>query len=479
LWIVWQMVSMCLGRHRVGFCSGRAFRETNEQVERPWYRRRTQRVRIVYLIFGTIYVIAAFLMVTKGVLNLQSSVNRLTAASVDVDNLSGEAQRVISEGLQGAVRDLLAVRSEIVSITQPQELCQIESSLTDSSAGRALLRFVDDAVESLGALDDVPEKTLQDLADAFGEVERGGAQVEDYTEEVDLTGWQTGLTLSIYSLVPTLLMTGVIFSAFQIQPLGYQCLVDWFILPLFVITTVIAVVVAVIMAFAAALNADFCLPGGEVDVNAPDETIRRVLVREGYDSNSSTFQIVDFYIRQCQQEVSTTPASNVVVLEAALQAATTVFGDLVESLRSHLDGISGALFSCGGDIRALNAAMINMATAFENARLMVIDFIALTRCETIVPVYLAAVHDGMCLYSSEATAWIFGAGITMALCGMVMISLRSAHKITRLQKESMVLIDVMASSGVSDASENAQSRLEWASGSDANADAHTNQIEDE
>lgn len=82
---------------------------------------------------------------------------------------------------------------------------------------------------------------------------------------------------------------------------------------------------------------------------------------------------------------------------------------------------------------------------FDAIRLMIIDIvdimdvvisavsrtIALTSCDTIVPIYASTAYDAGCGYSMKALVWLFMGMLTVAFAGLWMLTLRSAYKPTQ------------------------------------------------
>jgi hypothetical protein len=82
---------------------------------------------------------------------------------------------------------------------------------------------------------------------------------------------------------------------------------------------------------------------------------------------------------------------------------------------------------------------------FNSVRLMIVDIvdimqvvisavsrtIALTSCDTIVPIYASMAYDAGCNYSMSALVWLFMGMLTVAFAGLWMLTLRSAYKPTQ------------------------------------------------
>mmetsp|Transcript_31841 Transcript_31841/g.66259 ORF Transcript_31841/g.66259 Transcript_31841/m.66259 type:complete len:142 (+) Transcript_31841:1541-1966(+) len=75
----------------------------------------------------------------------------------------------------------------------------------------------------------------------------------------------------------------------------------------------------------------------------------------------------------------------------------------------------------------------NLKILRDNAD-MTLDLI---KCKNINDLYVNTMHDAACKYSVSALAWIFASALIIAVCGLIMIMLRSAY----YPVENLELID--------------------------------------
>lgn len=108
-----------------------------------------------------------------------------------------------------------------------------------------------------------------------------------------------------------------------------------------------------------------------------------------------------------------------------LDAAQTSLDKLINVLNGNLDFIQK---QCGSD--GFTPFLVVARSMRENLQLLkstVDEALNLVNCEDINRMYVNAVHDAGCTESPAAMYWIFVSLMVISVCGMTMISLRSAY----------------------------------------------------
>ena len=332
LFLMWGMlltIFMCLGNKHVGYLSG----HPNEREEAPVDKTRDQsdrhedeyppeeetakrkamyrrgdawgseatRNRIIFLISGLVVIVFSILLVTKGLTQLQTTVDTVHESSVAMEGITSETRTVILDGLRG-VRS----RAESVRLTLLQELslevfCPADVSMENSQVGRDVREQVDAAVDLLDELEDFQEERLRDLETALLKVEDAALEVEEQTDQTDLLGWKTTILIIPYTIIAAVLMAATVMAFFDVSFAGLNTVINYFLLPTFIVMTCGACAVAGISAIAAGMNSDFCLPGGDSSAS-PDENIIAIMRAEGYTDNDYELRMVRFYVEQCTSE---------------------------------------------------------------------------------------------------------------------------------------------------------------------------------
>jgi hypothetical protein len=330
-WAVLLIIFKCSFRQHqnVGFLSGSAYREdlpddeTKEKLQVPdgtmvreapvdglvnkssktKWPNRPMRGRIVFLLSGVIYITFSALLVTKGVTNLQSSVNTLNVSAQQIRLISAEAGNIIQDSLMD-LKDLAkTVRQQIADQFQGQAFCPADPTLTNSVLGLDVSGQADEAIILLDRLDNFTSDDLDTLKDGVATVTSRSLDVIDITGDIDLNDWQSLLVLIPYIVVPSVLMSACVMAFFDVEYHPFLLsAIHYFFMPLFILMNVVAFIVAGLMIIGAGANADFCLPGGKSDAS-PDQTLLQIMQLEGYGPESKVFSIFQYYIEKCMEDI--------------------------------------------------------------------------------------------------------------------------------------------------------------------------------
>lgn len=272
------------------------------ETQRQW-PNRPMRGRIVFLLSGVIYIIFSALLVTKGITNLQSSVNTLNVSAQQINILSTEAADIIRNGLRDLKDSAAAVRVQISDQFQGQAFCPADPTLQSSALGQDISGQADDAILLLDRLDNFASDDLTTLQDGVTSVSSRSLDVIEYTEDIDLNDWEALLFLIPYIVVPSVLMSACFMALFEVEyhPV-FQSIIHYFFMPLFIIMNVVAFIFAGLMVIGAGGVADFCLPGAQTDAS-PDQTLIQILELEGYGPESMVYAIFQYYIEKCSEGI--------------------------------------------------------------------------------------------------------------------------------------------------------------------------------
>jgi hypothetical protein len=459
-WAVLLIVLKCSFReHNVGFLSGSAYRadppeEQNKEIlqepggdivreapvdgvvnesKRKW-PDRPMRGRIVFLLSGVIYIIFSALLVTKGITNLQSSVNTLNVSAQQIRLISAEAADIIQEGLTDLEGLAGAIRTQISDQFAGQAFCPADPTLENSVLGLDVSGQADEALLLLDRLDNFTSDDLASLKDGVLSVSSRSMDVIDYTEDIDLNDWESLLILIPYIVVPSVLLSACVMAFFDVEyhPLLLHA-IHWFFMPLFIIMNVVAFLTAGLMIIGAGANADFCLPGGQPDAS-PDQTILQILELEGYGPESKVFAIFQYYIQKCIEGIEDPflflrqYMADVVEIDGGLgQLKTVIDGDgVLEELSLY----------CNREFAPLDALVTQMLGILAILREAGERTLDLASCDRIVPIYTNTFYTGSCDYSLKAMMWIFACALIIGTSGMLMVTFRAAYKLTVVEDPS-------------------------------------------
>lgn len=306
-WFVVIIMLRCMGQRKVGFWAGQGFQHVVDEphyTEKPYsegasFRQRPTRVRIWFLLCSLVFIIFSILSVTNGLANLQSTVNTVSYNSYLVDGLSREASDILNsveEVRETAVR----IKEALVTELNGENFCPGSDLLQDSGASTVIVDQANEAIPYLSQLENFAGEDLDGLGSAADELQSGASTVQQETEKLDLTSWQSLIILIPFTIVPAILMSATILAMFDAQFRLFTCLVNWVIFPLFFILVIVACVTSTIMITAVGVNADFCLPKDQNGPPTVDTTVLNVLQLQGYPNTTMEYKLAEFYITNCQ-----------------------------------------------------------------------------------------------------------------------------------------------------------------------------------
>lgn len=458
-WATLLMIFMCVG-NKVGFLSGAPFlrkpqdsfskeddhdefkdESTNANEQNDIViagTARTQKApvlgddwkskatisRIVFILSGILCIAFASLMVTHGITNLQSGINTAHDNSIKFNQLTGDATRVIREGLTGLRETAINIRSVIETELSPDRFCPANPELAESNFGQSLRLQADDVLRLLGEVENFHDSELGELDNALQELFDRTEEINNEVEDINLYDWESLIILLPYTVFPALLIIAAMLALFDVSSDHYHCFISWFVLPIFIIMTSLAFIFAAIMAVMAGVNSDFCLPGGRDD-SSPDEHIRSILRIEGYGEETFPFRVANWYISQCKDIAD--PLQETRRYGPELESNHAALASLITTLRTsqQIDELS---IYCNRDYDTLDVVLESMQNVVEILIQSLQRVLDLAQCGRIIPLYTGTLYNAGCSFSPKAVFWVFSSCLIFAVFGMVMVTLRSSMK---------------------------------------------------
>jgi hypothetical protein len=451
LFLIWTIVlivlaKFCLRKQDVGFLSGSAYRadppavkgkseEPQDVQEEPHdgvvmenkmsWPIRPMRGRIVFMVSGIIYITFSVLLVTKGITNLQSSIDTLNVSAQEIELISSEAASIIQDGLQD-LKDLAStIREQITNEFQADEFCPADPSLENSVLAQDVSGQADDAITLLDQLADFASDDLATLEEGVLETASKSLEVVDTTEDIDINDWEALLILIPYLVVPSILMSACIMAHFDIVYHHFLLsAIHYFFMPVFIIMNGVAFIAAGVMVIGAGANSDFCQPGGETNAS-PDQSVLQILEVEGYGPESQLYTIFRYYIGKCKDN-----EDPFLFLREYVAAVVDNDGRLSQLKATiEAEGVLEVLsLHCNREFAPLDALVNQMLGVLEILRKAGERTLDLASCERIVPIYTNTFYTASCEYSLKAFIWMFASAIIIGFFGMLMVTFRAAYK---------------------------------------------------
>ena len=455
-WGMLLVLFMCCGEKRLGFLTGQPFRQPlrvattttttnrfppdvfhneeqpyNQERRRYYYRdagcsSRPTKIRATFLACGVVFVFGSILGVTRGLAQLQSTVVLFEDTIGRVAELSGEATDVLEHQFLSGGRNAQQLLDELSQQLRNDTFCPSGPLPPDGVAyyDNAML-----ALQQAGFMAGFLNATMALLYVPLKQVALGSDQIDKMVAAlpVDVTDWKVTLMLIPFGVTTVALMGGTVIAMLDVSLPCYTSLTQNLLLPVFSMLVQFVWVTASGMMISAGINGDICLPrnhnhyddGG----NPPDASVRNIMTALGL-SNTTAYPIIDYYVSQCQTD---DPLFFLDVAHAQLEESEFSLHRLgldFSSLSTNMTQV------CGRDYTDL----LELLTNADNLVFSMVDSFSKIRsliaCPTVVPIYADAVYKGVCTAVPDALFWIWGTCLIMGIAGMLMITFRSACKLT-------------------------------------------------
>jgi hypothetical protein len=390
--------------------------------------------RALFCANGVVFIIFAILLVTEGLTNLQDSALILSRSARDIGILAQEAENLIALVQTEIQQSANSVRVSLQQELEGGTFCPNDPTLENNAALTELRATADSAVGVLQNVDQIDEQ-VSAVSEKVAEAKDMANRVERKTNDIDITAWQSLFVLIPLTLVPCLLVAAAILAHFD-ATVPAQCVLHWFLLPVFIILVILCSAMSCFCLPLAILNADFCLPP---DLNtdpypagSPDTTVYRLLDRQGFiTSDDIVRQVANYYIGQC-------PADG----QDPFEAWSGVLPTLLEGQKS-LEELSGTLMNpisiselsqyCGRDYQNVQELLVDVELLIDDVVAALQRAWNAVSCDVWVPIYHRAVYDGACDNSLKALVWLWSSSMILAITGWMMLFLRSAYQPTAIQ----------------------------------------------
>ncbi|CAB9498380.1 expressed unknown protein [Seminavis robusta] len=396
-----------------------------EYIEDETWYNTPRRIRITFFLCGLIQIIFSMLLVTKGVANLQQTTDTIQV-STETLRLYVKDARDVSLKLEKIGESGLFMRDQVVSDLDRDNFCPGNPAFDQTIQGKRILSTADGAVLMLNDLGDFVTNNVATLEEILEDTQQQLDDVDSSVSNVETYEWLGGLVTLPYLILATLMMVATVAAQANSMTDCYLCILDWIVLPLYILVTIFSYVALVVALIGASLNADFC--GGKT--SSPDQVMLDVMFRLGFKEDGLLFQAVRYYAYQCTERAEVDPFLFLRNFDVAIGRGLTVMQNLTDSI----DDVSLLSFGCNRDFDPLHRTLGQMVGVLKALAQAGNQAIKLLRCEKLVPFYTDIVYDATCTYSVTGLAWIFSSLLILSVMGMILIMFRASYQNTIYEK---------------------------------------------
>ncbi|KAL3786891.1 hypothetical protein ACHAW5_006970 [Stephanodiscus triporus] len=418
-WTIMIITFKVMGPANAGFLSGHHFVLPNPEDDEKNIRKRPFRVRVVFLIATGFLMLFLFLLVGKGLTNVNNATDTMSKSLTKIEGMLREAD-LIKRNLEVVGDESISIRDKAMDALE--NICPANPNIEQTS-GLDIIGIAEQAQTDLTMLADFIEDSLVTLDESLVLISSSAESATSFLESIDFWGWQTKLVVSGLFILPTFFAVGVglVMMGFDVKP--YQKSLSYFFMPLFMMTIIACCIVCCLILPLSAASADACSGGGDVR-GGPDDTVLTIYRNLRGDDTGIVFQFVGYYTQQCNPEYNPFGFLDEYLndLDNAIDSTSTAVS-AVEGNQAFLEE------QCGSDLPFDDVLTIvkDMNNNLKLLRQQVVRSLDLVKCENINGLYVAAFHDAGCTYSVDGMAWIFASSLVISVCGLIMIMLRSAY----------------------------------------------------
>jgi len=436
VFIVWALILVCLrcAGKRVGCASGRPRKpreprvagsiteESYQKNMNSWkaavrkYERRLLVSRIIFLLAGLGVIVSSILFFVLGVGSLVNSLG-------DVQNSIGETEGILTQlhNLTGSFIDQSvqanADRDDFVETTESVCTRAVDAAV-DNLVGEDVQQQIASVISTVDAIDESLRETLTDLQ---GDLDEAITLTSDINNSLDNAYpflYATAAVMAVAVILALCLMIEVILAwrGRKMRNCFVSCMKNAVILPIFFLFILLSWLFASVFQLVAIGGSDFC-------VN-PDATVEFVLGKYVEDKMSPVlFAYLTYYLR-CQADVE---PFEIIAEANPLWESIDAVHDFIEYVENNAGAVNGV---CGGSASPIqNIANILQSSLHAFNGLLIIA-LNLLKCSTFNPIYVSALHNGMCVNGASGLSWLFSTLLCMGICSMIMITFRAARSET-------------------------------------------------
>mmetsp|Transcript_13360 Transcript_13360/g.19105 ORF Transcript_13360/g.19105 Transcript_13360/m.19105 type:complete len:594 (+) Transcript_13360:176-1957(+) len=421
LWfLILAIFSMC-GPKCAGFLTGSNMKESrpdNFSQTKPF--RTPYAVRIVFSLSSVLALSSSILLIFFGFTASMDTIHDINQDLKEINILSEQARQIVDNTIRDRERSSFK-RDVVIDDLTLASFCT--QNLIPKESRIENLRL--ELNEKLQNFEYINTTYFQELkTNIFQVVERKTSQIINAVETYNIQKWQI-LSISItFSVITTLMMSGVFLAWKNKISTRYICFLTWIILPVYMVLIFFNGVFCIFVGSFAIYLSDFC--SSNISHGGPEGAFSGILKESTLDAtNPLLFSGLTYYLNRCQ------PLFPFQLLENHVKDITVVL-DSAEEFVNEFDSfdIYNLSESCGSNelstltrLRSnLGQLMEYLVAASENSS----NIHNILKCDRIVPIFIDAAHISMCSELPTSIVWLFSCLLIISVMGMLMITLRSA-----------------------------------------------------
>mmetsp|Transcript_437 Transcript_437/g.1037 ORF Transcript_437/g.1037 Transcript_437/m.1037 type:complete len:599 (+) Transcript_437:131-1927(+) len=395
-----------------------AMEEWGRKLKR--HERSMLRTRIVFMLAGTAAIIASILFFTMGAGSLIQSLNsvqrglNLTYDTLDdginVSLTFARSQETINED-----KGLFLESAKFCNAT-------VEDGSIEAQVQAALNDAAQRAEKVTAGLIEAAYSMADDLRAAY-------ALASDVDSSLDYIKPYFYVAIVFVVILDAIILTLMVSTGFAWSNRDsgsicckrcFRCTRNIFAVPILIIFMFLSWLGCSIFVVAAVAGADFCI--------YPDENILTWLEQyeENFTEESIVLSFIKYYVSGCASSYE--PLNIPDMLPMGFDLAVNTVHSFLEygSTENELTDILNTI--CGGSADSVNELASILHGQLHILYGTLVGVARVFQCESFNPIYSTTVHQGLCTDGVDGLAWIFFTQFLIAVCCMIMVTLRASWK---------------------------------------------------
>jgi len=477
IWLIIVLLLKCCGEKRVGCLSGVGFRQSQSKSEIC----RINWTRYIFMFCGVLLITSCTLFSMKGVDMVDVALKSIQDSSDDISMIANQTYTVLTK-LDNVGNQAVPLRDSTVKVLD-SNLCPNKYNLMST-----LDAIGNDIV--IPGVDNTSSYDLRDNLHIINQVEKGAVQIIEYLEILNnfilglITNFETTYAQFIdkkddVDYVLDEIQSNTKWLAYLVLPVGifafifsfgtslvwkdksstcFQKLQSWILLPLFLLMIILFVIVGLVIYPSGIVNSDFCLGADGLHItdnntsSGVDDFINRNTTTLGVNNmntslrllNDSTsnpspeasimailratniynidYSIIKYYIEGCRNK---DPFADIRIYEQNLTNTRNQLTNFT-NLLTNRNLLPQLEVSCQRNYTSVLTMLRNFTDVIDILRNFTGSALDLVNCQHVNKIYVSFVHDTTCRDVPTGITWMFATFIIISVCGVVMITLRSA-----------------------------------------------------
>lgn len=384
------------------------------------FNRRVRLIRTIFLLAGLGILVATALFYAKGLMSLQKSLDSTQSTLEDGGSILQEAHNLttsylkVRKNVKEEVDNFAATTREFC----PNSLSVLERLDLTANQTAPLQEQVSAIGESMSSLGDMLGDEFESLQDDLEQIMSDVDQASSSLDNAYPFLWAGAGAVGAQVIITLCLMAEVVAAA-RARKMKHgcaKCMRNIIILPLFFLFAVLAWLFASLFLLAAISGSDFC-----VDPDKNIQTYLNAMVRDGRYSEVLVDYLA-FFVKcvEARKPVDIPESADNVLTAIGVIHNFTEYWSSDDSLADDVCTPLGAGFI--GSLSGL------VHTELHGIKEMFAGLMDLMSCSTFNPLYSSAAYDALCINGVDGLNWMFGTQLAVAICAMIMITLRSARR---------------------------------------------------